>query len=96
MGKYEFSKLTESDIDRIYEYGILNYGRAQAQDYLLGLHDQFQILADSKLFGRSAEQLAPNLRKLEYESDVIYYLPQDDGVFIVRVIGKWMNPQNHL
>lgn len=96
MANYEFSKLTESDIERIYEYGILNYGLAKAQDYLLELHDHFQILANNKLFGRSAEQFAPNLRKLEYESEVIYYIPKGDGVLIVRVLGKTMEAMNHL
>lgn len=96
MENYELSKLAANDLDRIYEYGILTFGLPQAQKYLLGLYDLLQILGENKFFGRSAENLAPNLRKIEYYSDVIYYLPNDKGIYVARIIGKWMDASNHL
>lgn len=95
MGHYELSQLAVQDLARIYEYGILNFGIIQAQDYLIGLQDSFQILADNKLFGRSAERIAPNLRKLEYETDVIYYVPNQNGILIVRVLHQSMDHPSH-
>lgn len=96
MENYELSKLAAGDIDRIYEYGILTFGLSQAQTYLLGLYDLLQMLGDNQFFGRSAENLAPNLRKIEYYADVIYYIPNDKRIYVVRIIGKWMDASNHL
>lgn len=52
MAAYSLSEKAVSDLDRIYEYTILNFGLEQARAYLLGLHERFQILADRETDGR--------------------------------------------
>lgn len=91
MAAYSLSEKVASDLDRIYEHTILNFGFEQARAYLLGLHEHFQILADNPCIGRSAAQLAPGLRRHEYQSHIIFYIPKEQGALIVRVLHTRMD-----
>lgn len=96
MASYKLSNLASDDIIRIYEYGILNFGLTQAQDYLLGLHECFQKLADNELPVRDASQFVANLKRSQYQRDVIFYLLQDDETLVIRVLGENMDFIRHL
>lgn len=96
IGSYSISEKASTDIEGIYEYGILNFGLAQAQEYVLGLHDCCQVLADNPALGRYADQLVPQLRRHEYRSDVVFYMEQGNGVFIIRVLGSSMDIKQHI
>lgn len=95
MAAYSLSGKAVSDLDDIYEYTILNFGLEQARAYLLGLHERFQILADNPGVGRSAAQLAPDLGRHEYQSHIIFYIPKETGVLIVRVLHTRMDAKRH-
>lgn len=95
MAAYSLSEKAVSDLDGIYEYTILNFGLEQAQAYLVGLHERFQILADNPGIGRSAAQLAPGLRRHEYQSHIIFYIPKGQSALIVRVLHTHMDPTRH-
>ena len=96
MAVYRLSPKAADDLDGIYEYTILNFGLAQAREYLLGLHERFQNLADYPMHGRSAAQLASKLRRLEYRSHIVFYVPNNDGIRIVRVLHESMDVAGHL
>ena len=95
MAAYSLSEKAVSDLDGIYEYTILNFGLEQGRAYLLGLHECFQILADNPGIGRSAAQLAGELRRHEYQSHIIFYIPKERGALIVRVLHTHMDPTRH-
>ena len=63
----------------------------QARRYGDGLETCFQILAENPGLGRSAEQLARDLRRFEHQSHIVFYIPEDWGVLIVRVLHKQMD-----
>ena len=47
MGVYKVSGKAEIDLSKMYEYGIETFGLKQAQTYLFGIHDIFQVLSDN-------------------------------------------------
>ncbi len=96
MAAYSLSPKAAADLDEIHEYTILNFGLEQARAYLLGLHERFQTLADNPSRGRSADQLAPMLRRDEVQSHIVFYLPNAEGVLIVRVLHESMDVLRHL
>ena len=96
MAVYSLSAKAADDLDGIYEYTILNFGIEQAQAYLSGLQERFQILSEAPRLGRSAEKLAPKLRRYEYQSHVIFYVPEGKGVHIVRILHESMDVARHL
>jgi toxin ParE1/3/4 len=96
MVAYSLSSKAAADLDGIYEYTILNFGLKKAQTYLLELHECLQVLAKNPKLGRSAEQLAPELRRYEHQSHVIFYVPKREGVLIVRVLHESMDAPRYL
>lgn len=84
------------DTGGIYEYTIANFGLSQAQRYLNVMHERFGDLARQPMLGRAASRLAPNLRRYEYRSHVVFYVPDPEGVLIVRVLHQSMDVQRHV
>jgi len=96
MAAYSLSTKAALDLDRIYEYTILNFGLKQAREYLSGLQERFQDLAENPRYGRIADQLSLGLRRLEYQSHIVFYMPKGKGVLIVRVLHESMDFVRHL
>ncbi len=96
MGAYKLSNESKLDIADIYEYGIEKFGLNQAQDYLTGLHDLFQTLADNTNIGRDASEFYPSLKRFVYRSHMVFCLQTESGVFIVRMLSQHMDYTRHL
>lgn len=96
MADHRLSQLAAADIATIADYTIKNFGIVQARRYRDGLVAACQVLADHPHRGRSADELAPKLRRWHYESHVIFYLPSENGALIVRVLHQRMDFERHL
>ena len=86
MPRFRLSSRAESDLAEIADYTIETFGLEQARRYIDGLEACFQALVDNRLDGPSADELAPKLRRLTQQSHMDFYLPDEEGVFIVRVL----------
>lgn len=95
MAVYRLSKKAVADLDDIHEYSVVTFGTTQARSYLNHLHERFEILGQQPMLGRQADHFAPKLRRYEYRSHVAFYVPEDGGVTIVRVLHKSMDVQRH-
>ena len=94
---YRLSQKAQEDVEDIYRYSYENFGERQADNYHDELFKWFAVLGDSPMYGRPAVEYAPELRRLEYASHVIFYLPEREGqVLIVRVLHGSMDPGAHL
>ena len=91
MERYHLSNAADTDFAKLYSDGIVDFGLEQAQDYALGLYDLLQTLGENPRMGYSAKELAPELRRFPYQSHVIFYLQDSDGVYIVRILRKEMD-----
>jgi toxin ParE1/3/4 len=97
MAEYRLSKRAESDLAEIADYTIETFGIKQSRRYRDGLNTCFQSLADNPKLGRSAKlHFAPELRRYEYQSHVVFYMPEARDVLIVRVLHKSMDAPRHL
>ena len=96
MADYRLSGKAGADLDGIHEYTIMHYGLAQARDYLTGLHEVFGRLAEQPMLGRNVAQVSPGLRRHEYRSHAVFYIPRDGWVTIVRVLHRSMDAPRHL
>ena len=96
MADFRLSSQADSDLTGIADYTIETFGIEQARRYRDGLEAGLQNLADNPMLGYSADDLAPNLRRLEHQSHVIFYIPLDDGVLIVRILHASMEASRHL
>ena len=96
MGVYKVSGKAESDLTKMYEYGIERFGLKQAQEYLFGIHDIFQVLSDNINLGRDASEFVFSLKRFSYKSHTIFYLAADIDILIVRVLNQSMDYENNL
>ena len=96
MVVYRLTTKAAADLDGIYEYTILNFGLQKAQEYLRGLHERFQVLADNPRLGNSTKHQALRLRRWKYQSHVVFYVLKDSGVLIVRVLHESMDVERYL
>jgi len=95
MAAYRLTPRAADDLDGIYEYTIANFGLERARDYLNGLHRRFGDLAERPALGRAAAHLASRLRRVPYRSHVVFYMPEDRSVLIVRVLHESMDAPRH-
>ena len=96
MAVYSLTSKAATDLDGIYEYTILNFGLEQARASLSGLHERFKPPAEHPTHGRKADDLAPGLRRFEYQSHIVFYLPGNKGVQNVRVLHQRMDVKKYL
>ena len=96
MGVYKVSGKAESDLSKMYEYGIESFGLKQAQTYLFGIHDIFQVLSDNINLGRDASEFSFSLKRFSYKSHTIFYLATYIGILIVRLLNQSMDYEKNL
>lgn len=75
----------ESDLREISDY-IAQNNPETAIRFLLKLNEQFKILAENPFLGRSREELLADLRGFPFGNYVVFYLPLDNGIEIVRIL----------
>lgn len=96
MADYRLSGQASTDLEAIAEFTINRFGIEQARQYRDESKGCFRTLAESPTLGRRAEHLAKGLRRFEHGSHIIFYMPLDDGVLVVRVLHVRMDARRHL
>ncbi|MBK5073392.1 type II toxin-antitoxin system RelE/ParE family toxin [Budviciaceae bacterium CWB-B4] len=91
MRKYKLSKLADEDIYQIARYTIQQLGQRQAKRYYDELKKTFELLALSPWIGRECDWLCEGTRRFEFKKHSIYYILQNDDIFISRVIHQSMD-----
>lgn len=77
--------LAETDILEIWDY-IADDSLAAADRWMDHLDEQFRVLAAQPMMGRVRNELAPGVRSFPFGRYVVFYVPLDDGIDVVRVL----------
>jgi toxin ParE1/3/4 len=77
--------LAEADILEIWDY-IADDNIAAADDWVDRLDEQFRLLATQPKIGRTRDELAAGMRSFPVGRYVVFYMPLDDGVDVIRVL----------
>lgn len=75
----------QDDLIEIWTY-IAEDGEAQADALLDSIDQKLQLLAKRPLIGRERSELNPALRSVPLGRYIIFYLPDADGIEVVRVL----------
>ena len=65
MARYTLSRQAAADIEHIARESAKQWGLARAEDYILGLHQSFECLADLRSIGRDAGHIRVGYRQME-------------------------------
>lgn len=96
MGEIRLTARAEADLAGIADYTIETFGIEQARRYRDDLEGCFRTIAENPRLGRSAEALAAGLRRVEHRSHVVFYLVDESGILIVRVLHSSMDAGRHV
>jgi toxin ParE1/3/4 len=96
MGNYVLSNAADADLAEIYVYSYRSFGEAQADTYYLGLSGCLRMLADNPRLGRLAGIRHQGLLRHAHAEHVIYYLIEDFGIFVIRVLHHSMDSERHI
>ncbi len=86
MDHYILSRKTQEDIDEIYDFGIYEFGKNKALDYLIELRTYFQFLLDNPRIGKNRNEIKKGLYSFPYASHIIFYRVFTTHIRIVRVL----------
>ena len=74
------------DLFNIWLFIAEESGETRADRYLRRLNDVLSYLAQQPLMGRQRTELAEGLRSFVAESHIIFYMPLEDGIDLIRVL----------
>ena len=96
MSAYSLTLEAVRDMASIARESVKTWGWDRAEAYVLDLHRAFDLLATFPDLGRSVGHIRRGHRRFERASHVIFYVRSDDGVLIIRVLHRRMEPRRHL
>ena len=92
---YRLSRAAEEDVIALYGEGVLQFGQAQADRYLVGLERAFRFLADYPYAARVRVEIDPPVRCLAYGVHMVIYLADaSERALILRIRHSredWLN-----
>jgi len=88
MIKYRLSNVAKEDLIRIHNYGVRNFGEAQADKYFDSFFKYFDIIAERPFSFESVDYIKHGYRRCVCGSDSIYYRIDNDVIDIMAIIGK--------
>ena len=86
MANFYFTEQAEKDLEAIVDFTVQRWGVVQSHSYLDDLQAITQTLAENPLLGIEREELFQGLRSFPYQSHLLFYVLQTDGIAIVRVL----------
>lgn len=86
MANFYFTEQAEKDLETIIDFTVQRWGVAQSYSYIDDLQAIAQILADNPLLGAEREELSQGLRSFPYQSHLLFYVLQKEGIVFVRVL----------
>jgi toxin ParE1/3/4 len=85
---YRLTIKAADDYEKLYQYGIENFGYQQADSYAEGMENQFEIIGDNPLRYAAINQYFEGCRRSVYWAHSIYYQQCTDCVEIVRILSR--------
>jgi len=73
MANYKLSKTAKNDLIRIHQYGVKNFGTAQADKYFDTFFEYFDTISENPYSFESVDYIKTGYRRSVCGSDSIYY-----------------------
>lgn len=84
----------DRDLDEIWLYIAMD-NIAAADTLLDRIGQRCHLAAKQTMMGRARPELAPNLRSFPVGNYVVFYVPQPDGIAVVRVLHSARDVQSN-
>ena len=85
MGRVTKRPAAEADLIDLWRY-IAADNPDKADEVLLAIEQKCSMISDHPHLGRPRDELAPGLRSFPAGSHVLFYLPTESGIELVRIL----------
>ncbi|MBW4620284.1 MAG: type II toxin-antitoxin system RelE/ParE family toxin [Cyanosarcina radialis HA8281-LM2] len=85
MANIILRQIAEADLDGIWDY-IAASNPDRADSFIRKLTNKLGMLANNPLIGVQREEYFPNLRMFPIERYLVFYLPLNDGIEVIRIL----------
>lgn len=96
MRELRVSRRADDDLVDIARFTTAEFGVDRARNYRDQFAACFASLCDNPMLGRSADEIAPGLRRIRQQAHVVFYMPDETHVLIVRVLHHRMDFKRHI
>ncbi len=97
MPKYRLTRLSNQDLNEIWEYTYHKWSIEQADKYYEQLIESFHQITDDPNCGRNYDGVEPKLRGLKIGKHIVFYEQIDkDTIEINRILHQNMDLPNRL
>jgi len=96
MPNYRLSDLAARDLEAVYIYTALQFGRAHTTRYKQQLEAAMGLLAAYPAMGRQVADLRGNVHRHEHGMHIIFYTLDSSGILITRILSSRSNWMEHL
>ncbi|MDB5391913.1 MAG: plasmid stabilization protein [Planctomycetaceae bacterium] len=90
MNRFSLSHAANLDLVEIVYY-IFERNPAAAAKFHDRLHSKFAMLSRQPLIGEECSKLGSEMRCFPEGNYIIFYIPTDDGIKIMRILHGWRN-----
>ena len=95
MGRFRITEDAKEDLRRIYRYGVLTFGEAQADRYYDNLFERFSQIANEPYLYQSVDLIRKDYRRCVCGVDNIFYRLSEDGtVEIIAILSRQDYPES--
>jgi len=93
---YKLSEAAAEDIEGILTRSVLDFGVERTETYFQSLTQCLELLGENPEMGSTMDEIRPGYRCFLHESHVIFYIPREQDVLIVRILHKRMDADRNL
>lgn len=88
MANYRLSAEAKNDLIRIHQYGVINFGSAQADKYFELFFESFDIIAKRPFSFESVDYIKKDYRRCVCGVDSVYFKVNENIVEIMAIVGR--------
>ncbi|PQJ15784.1 type II toxin-antitoxin system RelE/ParE family toxin [Aureicoccus marinus] len=88
MAHYRLSNEAKNDLVRIHQYGVKQFGLAQADKYFESFFQYFDLIAERPYSFESVDYLKNGYRRCVCGVDSIFFRINEETVEIMAIVGK--------
>lgn len=91
MASYKLSELAEEDLRLISARTIEDWGRPQAEEYVLLLHETMTQIANSPNIGKNRPELFKDAKSFLAQKHIVFYWKSETGIEVARILHQRMD-----
>ena len=95
MKEIELTPKAEVDLEGIWGYSFRQFGVVQADQYIGRIAAVFEVIATHEV-GTSRLELGDNIFSLPVEHHMIYFIPSDSAITIIRILSQSQDCVRHV